>query len=327
MDKYNRQIILNNFGKQGQKKLLKSKVGIIGLGSLGGIAAEYLARAGSNLVLIDRDVVERNNLHRQFFLEEDVNKPKAFVMKERLKRANPEIGINAFCEEINRDTLDLIEDVDIILDGTDNLYTRFLLNEFCIKNKIPMVYGGIVERRGTVAFVGPDGPCLNCLLSEPKSYETCETVGVLGPVAGLTGSIQAGMVLEYLTGKGFTGVFLEIDFDELKFNKLKFNKRRNCPVCSEKKFNQKTFRNQENIETLCGDSVQIFPDKGKSLDLKNLKYNLEKSGFEIKYSNENMINLNYGKHGVVIFKNGRVLVKNTKSRKRARSIRDKLVPV
>ena len=198
--RYHRQEIFYPIGKEGQEKLAAGRVCIIGIGALGGSVAAMLAQAGVGyLRLIDRDIVELTNLQRQvLFTEQDVEDqvPKAEAAREHLSRMNSEIEIDARIIDANPYNIEkLITDVDVVVDGLDNLETRYLLNEACQKNGIKYVYGGVVGSGGMVMNVLPgDGPCLECLLGplpEEGSYDTCDTVGVISPITNIVASYEA----------------------------------------------------------------------------------------------------------------------------------------
>ena len=204
--RYIRQEIFKGIGKKGQKKLGKSIVAIIGLGALGSNSAELLARAGiGRLILVDRDVVELSNLQRQrLFDEKDIGKPKALAARERLTKINSGINIDFFIDDLNFENINQVlkNKIDLILDCTDNLETRFLINDFCIKNKFPFIYSSAVGSKGYVFDIVPGKtPCLRCFLKEATHLDTCETIGVLNAITNLISSIQANEALKILLNK------------------------------------------------------------------------------------------------------------------------------
>src|SRR3989344_9585267 len=195
--RYIRQEIFSEIGKEGQKRLRKSSVAIVGLGALGSVSAELLARAGiGKLILIDRDVVELSNLQRQALYDEsDIGKPKALAAKEKLRKINSEIEIEFYIDDLNFENIGKIINVksaDLILDCTDNLETRFLINDFSIKNKITFIYSSAVGSKGYIFnVIQKKTACLKCFLKEAAQLGTCETVGVLNTITNLISSIQA----------------------------------------------------------------------------------------------------------------------------------------
>src|SRR3989344_2567536 len=212
--RYTRQEIFSEIGKDGQNKLGKSSVVIVGLGALGSVSAELLARAGiGKLILIDRDIVELSNLQRQSLYDEgDIGKPKALAAKEKLNKINSEVEIDFYVEDLNSGNINEIisingnynnvknnkkyiknnKNTDLILDCTDNLETRFLINDFSVKNRISFIYSSAVGSKGYVFnVIQKKTACLKCFLKEAAQLGTCETVGVLNTITNLISSIQA----------------------------------------------------------------------------------------------------------------------------------------
>ena len=234
MTRYLRQEVFKKIGPAGQKKLSKATVGIIGLGGVGSPAAFYLAGAGLNLVLIDGDTISKSDLNRQvFYAEHQVGKPKATEAKDRLSLLNPDIKIEAHPISLDSNNLDLLKKCDFIIDGTDNFETRYLINVFCVKNKIPFSYGGAVEDRGMVSTFVPGGPCLKCLFPKPPKdcQQTCEQVGIFGPVAGIVGLWQASEAIKSISGFGklLKSKLLTINLSTNKTETVEYEKTKNCP--------------------------------------------------------------------------------------------------
>ncbi len=188
------------FGEEGQRRLAAGRALVCGCGALGSVVAATLVRAGVGFVrIVDRDFVELNNLQRQFlFDQQDVAStlPKAVAAAEKLRRVNSAIEIEAVVADVTHANIaQLAADVDVIVDGTDNFATRFLVNDFCVKHDKPWVYGGCIGAEGQSMTINPhDTACLACLLPEPPppgTTPTCDTAGILGPVVGVIGSIEA----------------------------------------------------------------------------------------------------------------------------------------
>lgn len=243
IERYSRQIILPNIGGKGQERLLKAKVLIIGAGGLGSPCALYLASAGvGTLGLVDSDVVEMNNLQRQIVHSTlTVGKPKAESAKERLNAINPDIKIIAHKLRITSENiLDIIKDYDIVVDGSDNFPTRFLVNDACVIGKKPLSHGGIFRYDGQAITIVPgQSPCYRCLFPEPPppgAVPSCQEAGILGAVAGVIGTIQANEVLKYILGIGdlLTGKLLVFNALDSSFRQVKVPKDPNCPVCGQK---------------------------------------------------------------------------------------------
>ena len=244
IDRYSRQIILKKIGTIGQKKLLRSSVLIVGAGGLGSPIAIYLAAIGiGNIGIIDKDIVEISNLSRQIiFANNDVKKKKSSIAISKLKKLNPDIQLKSYQKKLTKKNVDKIaKNFEVIVDGSDNFRTRFLINDYCLKNKKILVSGAISKFDGqvyTFNFSKEKSPCLRCFMPNIPidSDDNCETEGVLGTLAGIVGSIQANEVVKEILGIGDTlcGHILIIDALKLTFRKVKLNKRSDCS-CYEKK--------------------------------------------------------------------------------------------
>ena len=244
IDRYSRQIILKKIGIIGQKKLLKSNVLIVGAGGLGSPVAIYLTAIGiGNIGIVDKDIVETSNLSRQIiFSNNDIKKKKSTIAINKLKKLNPDIQFKSFQKKLTRKNINQIaKSFDIVVDGSDNFRTRFLINDYCLENKKILVSGAINRFDGqvyTFNFSKEKSPCLRCFIpSMPiNSDDNCETEGILGTLAGIVGSIQANEVVKEILNIGNTlcGYILIIDALKLTFRKVKLNKRSDC-YCYEKK--------------------------------------------------------------------------------------------
>ena len=227
LERYSRQIIIKDIGISGQKKIKKSKVLIVGLGGLGCPVAEYLCRAGVGTIgLIDHDKVDLSNIHRQsMFTTKDINKHKVIVVSDRVKKINPNIKIKSFKKKLNRSNIEnLISDFDIIIDGTDNFASKFLVNEFTRKFKKIFVCGAISKFDGHVFsfnFSKDDSLCLKSFYQTIPNDEVlnCEADGVVGTIASVVGSIQANEVIKNIIGigKSLNGKVLIINLLNLDF--------------------------------------------------------------------------------------------------------------
>jgi len=240
--RYSRHLIMPEVGMEGQLKLKNAKVLLIGTGGLGAPLGLYLAAAGiGRLGLVDFDVVDVTNLQRQVaFGSEDVGKPKTEATRERLSSLNPDIHIETLETKLTSDNaLELFKDFDIIVDGTDNFPTRYLVNDACILLGKPNVYGSIFRFEGQVTVFGmPDGPCYRCLYPEPPPpglVPSCAEGGVLGVLPGIVGSLQAMETIKLVLGSGdsLAGRLLLFDALAMKFRELKLRKNPNCPMCGE----------------------------------------------------------------------------------------------
>ena len=243
IDRYSRQIILKKIGVLGQKKLLRSSVLIVGAGGLGSPISIYLTAVGvGKLGIVDNDNVEMSNLSRQIvFNTDDIKKNKSFAAINKLKKINPDIQFQSFKKKLTAENINKIaKNFKIIVDGSDNFKTRFLINDYCFKNRKILVSGAISKFDGqvyTFNFQRKESPCLKCFIpripNDEHEIENCENEGVVG---GIIGSIQANEVIKEILGIGHTlcGYILIIDALKLTFRKVKLNKRTDC-FCNEKK--------------------------------------------------------------------------------------------
>ena len=245
IDRYSRQIILKKIGVAGQKKLLKSNVLIVGAGGLGSPIAIYLAAMGIGRIgIIDKDNVEISNLSRQIiFSTNDIKKSKSTVAINKLRKINPDIQVRSFNKKLTIKNINQIaKNFDLIVDGSDNFRTRFLINDYCLKNKKILVSGAISKFDGqiyTFNFTKKKSPCLRCFIPKMPinpDVDNCEYEGILGTLGGIIGSIQANEVAKEILGIGDTlcGYILIIDALKLTFRKVKLNKRSDC-FCNGKK--------------------------------------------------------------------------------------------
>ena len=269
--RYHRQEIFYPLGKKGQEKLAAGRVCIIGIGALGGSVAAMLAQAGVGyLRLIDRDIVELTNLQRQvLFTEKDVKDqvPKAEAARERLSQMNSEVELEARIVDVNPYNIEkMISDVDVVVDGLDNLETRYLLNEACHKLQIPYVYGGVVGSGGTMMNILPgEGPCLECLLGplpEEGSYDTCDTVGVISPITNIVASYEAAETMKILTGsESLLRQAVTMDAWDSYTEFFDVDQDPECPVCGKHQYTRLEHRQKTYSASLCGhDAYQITPE-------------------------------------------------------------------
>ena len=240
LTKYSRQIILKNVGIIGQEKIINSKVLIIGIGGLGSPTADLLARAGVGLIgVMDHDKVDLSNIHRQtLYNESDVGKYKVSVTKKRLQLINKNIKVKIYQSKADENNLNkIVNEYDIIIDGSDNFETKFLLNKCSLKYKKKLIVGAISKFDGhlfSFDFSSKKSPCLKCFYQSEPSDEilNCETEGILGTTASIVGSLQANETLKLVLGirNNLDSNILILDFLNLNFRKILFKKRDNC-VC------------------------------------------------------------------------------------------------
>ncbi len=255
--RYSRHLIMPEVGMDGQLKLKKAKVLCIGTGGLGAPLGLYLAAAGvGRLGLVDFDAVDYTNLQRQvLFGTGDVGRPKTEAAAERLRDLNPEIQIDVFDARLSsKNALDILKEYDIVVDGTDNFPTRYLVNDACVLLGKPNVYGSIFRFEGQITVFGhPGGPCYRCLYPEPPPpglVPSCAEGGVLGVLPGIVGTIQAAETIKLILGKGepLIGRLLLFDALGIKFRELKLRKNPDCPVCGE----HRTLTELIDYEQFCG---------------------------------------------------------------------------
>jgi len=239
IERFSRQIVLKDIGILGQKKILSSKVLIIGAGGLGSPVAEFLSRAGvGSIGVVDNDKVSISNLHRQsLYNTSDIGKFKVKIAKDKIKKINPNTKVTIYRIRLNNNNFKkIINDYDYIVDGSDNFTTKFLLNDFCLKYKKVLVTGAISKFDGhifTFNFKNKKIPCLRCFFQESNISDdllNCESEGILGTVAGIAGTIQANEVLKKILniGTGLDGYIFILDLLHLNFRKVKLKKRKNC---------------------------------------------------------------------------------------------------
>ena len=239
IERFSRQIILKDIGILGQKKILSSKVLIVGAGGLGSPVAEFLSRAGiGSLGIVDDDKVSLSNLHRQsLYSSSDIGKFKVQIAKNKIKKINPNTKVDIYKFRLNNKNFkEIINSYDYIVDGSDNFTTKFLLNDFCLKFEKILITGAISKFDGhifTFDFKNKRIPCLRCFFQESEILDNllnCESEGILGTVAGIVGIIQANEVLKKILniGTGLDGYIFILDLLHLDFRKVKLKKRKNC---------------------------------------------------------------------------------------------------
>ncbi len=255
--RYSRHLILPEVAMEGQLRLKRAKVLCVGAGGLGSPLTLYLAAAGvGTLGIVDFDVVDYTNLQRQvLYTTPDVGRPKLEAAKERLQAMNPHIGIRTYETRLTRDNaLDILSDYDIVVDGTDNFATRYLVNDACVLLGKPNVYGSIFRFEGQASvFYAKEGPCYRCLYPEPPPpglVPSCAEGGVLGVLPGIIGAIQAMETIKLILGKGepLIGRLLLFNALKMQFRELKLRKNPQCPICGEKPI----LRELIDYEEFCG---------------------------------------------------------------------------
>ncbi len=313
MDRFSRQIPL--IGPDGQKRLQKARIGIVGVGALGSAAVELFARAGVGyLRIIDRDLVDPSNLQRQhLFTQEDIGRPKATAAAHWVQAISPETEVDARTQDLNPDTVeDLLSDLDWILDGTDNLETRFLINDYCVKTGTPWVYGGAIRREGLMMPIVPgEGPCLRCLLPAPPSQtESCWAVGVTSMVTTLIAALQAEWIFDAITtGQTPHGFLYAVDLHTWSIRKVPIRRNPACRTCVQHDFEYLEGRAFRYAEVLCGqDTAQILPPKkGLRMDFQKIRQQL---GHRVHLKElGGVLKIRDGVVEITLFRDGRALIK------------------
>jgi adenylyltransferase/sulfurtransferase len=315
---YSRQTVLSELGPAGQDRLGRSKVTLVGLGGLGSVTALYLTLAGvGELTLIDQDTVELNNLHRQaIYSLSDIRHPKVEVAASKLAKVNPEVKLISIADNVNKKNLrEIIGDTDCIVDGLDNMRTRYLLNRYSVEHQIPFVFGGAIGLEGNVAvFKPPTTPCLECALPglDDSNLATCNTRGVLGATTGIIGSLQALETVKVLArvNSNFETKLMIFDFAQSEFRSIPLSIRKDCPVCQAK---QELPPIETKLAWLCGsNTVNVNPEHPLSLDLNKVSKLLAKN-CKILLTTPIVLVVDYDGHEISIFRKGRTLIKNVES--------------
>ncbi len=242
LERYSRHIILKDVGIEGQMKISQGKVLVIGAGGLGSPALLYLAAAGVGTIgIADGDVVDLSNLQRQVIhFTDDVDNPKVLSAKEKINNLNPDVNVITYQEMLTAENiLDIINEYDFILDGTDNFPAKFLINDACVFAKKPLSHGGILKFFGQTITINPwESACYRCLFIEPPPLDavpSCSQAGVIGIMAGILGTIQANEAIKFILGNGelLTNRLLTFDALASKFREVPLNRNPECPICGE----------------------------------------------------------------------------------------------
>lgn len=328
-EKYSRQILFAPLGLEGQQRLRASQAVLVGCGALGTAVANLLVRAGiGRLRIIDRDFVEASNLQRQTLFEEaDAREalPKAVAAERRLRAINSDAVVEGIVADLTpRNAEELLGGFPLILDGTDNFETRFLLNDFAIKLGIPWIYAAAVSSYGLTMTIRPgETACLACLVetgSPLPNEETCDTVGVLNAAVGVIASIQAAEAIKLLAGKpeALHGRLISCDVWTGRFQSIRVERSATCRACVRRELPYLDGAEQPHI-TLCGrDSVQIH-ERRRELDLAELGRRLEPSVSGLR-ANAYLLRFEVSPYELTVFPDGRAVIKGTRDASVARSL-------
>ena len=334
-ERYLRQTIFAPFGAAGQERLLAARVVIVGCGANGSMMASTLARAGvGTLILADRDFVELKNLQRQILFDEDDvarNAPKAIAAADTLRRANSSIQIEGIVTDVNAENIEeLIAGATLVLDGTDNFETRFLINDACVKHAIPWIYAGAVASYGmTMTIVPRETACLRCVFTRepaPGTLPTCDTAGIIPPIVNVMASIASAEAIKFIAGAGTRNAgIINVDLWDNSFESFAIARRADCPACGQNKFEfLEGARGGTMTAFLCGrNAIQVNPGRGHTLNLAALAERLRQVG-RISL-NEYLLRLEIENYELTIFPDARAIIKGTADATIARSVYAKYI--
>jgi len=296
-------------GEDGQRVLMNSTVGIVGAGALGSHMAVMLHRVGiGKIIVVDRDMVEPPDLPRTVYREEDIGKPKAVALAEFIGET-----VEPHVDDFNPSTLDILEGVDIVLDGTDNLLTRYVINDFCVREGIPWVYAGVLRTGGAVMPVIPGKTaCFRCYLPAPPSTPppTCAVAGVMSYVPSLAASIAVSLAVRVLLGEEVGGEIIYFDLSPVKFSTVEVPRRADCPCCVHGKY--EFLSGGLRVEEMCDSTIQIVPPVRMRVDLAYMEERLRAAGHDVLRT-EHYIRFREGDAIITIFATGRMLIKGAEN--------------
>ncbi|HEV2387481.1 MAG TPA: ThiF family adenylyltransferase [Candidatus Acidoferrales bacterium] len=328
-ERYSRQILFAGIGEQGQQKLLESSAVVVGCGALGTAAAGSLARAGVGRIrIIDRDFVEWSNLQRQSLFEESDARqslPKAVAAERKLRAMNSGVTVEGVVADLEpAEARELLSGFSVMVDGTDNFETRFLMNDFAVAAGMPWIYGAVVAGHGVTMAIQPGRTaCLACLMESGPGgglEETCETVGVLNSAAMLIGALEATAALRLLvSGEAEAGGrLISADVWSGRFQSLAVQRDAACRACVRRDLRYLEGKGHPHV-TLCGrDSVQIH-QRERRLDLAALSRRLERTAGDVR-GNDFLVRFRVAAYELIVFADGRAIVKGTTDAAVARSL-------
>jgi adenylyltransferase/sulfurtransferase len=335
LDRYVRQMRFAPLGEAGQARLAAGRVLVCGCGALGSTAANLLVRAGVGRVRIaDRDFVDLSNLHRQVLFDEQdaaAGMPKAVAAAEKLRRINSQVEIEPVVADVESGNVEaLCEGVQVIVDGTDNFETRFLVNDASVKLGIPWIYGGCLGGEGqTLAILPGQTPCLACLIDEcppPGALATCDTAGILGPVVGVIASLEALWAIKILSGhpESVPREWIVLDLWNFSLRQLRTAEiRPDCPVCQGRQFAWLAGKRGSRSAVLCGRNAVQLTSPGTRVSLDELERKLHGLGRVTR--NPFLVRLAIRGHEITVFADGRAIVGGTSDAATARTLYAKFV--
>jgi molybdopterin/thiamine biosynthesis adenylyltransferase len=337
-ERYSRQILFEGIGRGGQERLLASRVLIVGCGALGTAHAEALARAGvGRLRLVDRDFIERSNLQRQtMFTERDARErlPKAVACALHLGEINSEVEVETEVADVNRTNIEsFIQGCDLVLDGTDNFSTRYLINEACVKQNVSWIYGAAVSSYGVTMTVRPHvSSCLRCVFEEAPqagSAPTCDTSGVIMPIISIVSAVQVSEAMKLLTGQTerLHNSLMQFDVWRNEWRRIKLGEPNpDCTVCARGIYEALELEAGDFAAVLCGrDAIQISPPRPTAIDFERLAERLRASG-EVNF-NPYTLRFRVGDYELTVFRDARSIISGTDDVNQARSLYARYVGV
>ena len=329
-ERYSRQMLFAGIGPQGQQRLLASRAAIVGCGAIGAAAANLLVRAGVGyLRIIDRDFVEPSNLQRQTLFDEAdaLNAlPKAVAAERKLRSINSSVSVEGLVADLSPgNAQELLGGVDLLLDGTDNFESRFLINDFAVKSGLPWIYAAAVASYGLTMAIQPGATaCLACLLETGANSggleETCDTIGVLGPIVNLIASLEVAEALKFLSGRpeALHARLLSCDVWSGHLQSIRVARNPDCRACAKREFTYLDGEAQPHI-TMCGrDSVQIH-ERSRSLNLTALGVRLAPIVEDVR-QNDFLLRFRVAPYEMTVFADGRAILKGSKDPAVARSL-------
>lgn len=339
--RYHRQIIFPPFGEAGQRRLLAATAVIVGCGATGTALSNLLVRAGVGRVrIVDRDYIELNNLQRQILFDEDdiaANLPKAEAAARKLRRINRDVAVEGLVMDVNPgNVLGLLQDADVVLDGTDNFSTRFLLNDACLYLAKPWVYTGVIAAYGMTSTFIPDGAaeklpggrattgCLRCMIEEvpaPGATPTCDTAGIIGPAAALLTAVSAAEAIKLLSGGGTLNAgIIHMDVWAHDYEQFALQRRAGCPACGARRFDYLNAQMGTTSAALCGrNAVQVSVVGSRPLDLAALAQQLTPVAEGVT-RNDYLLRARIGAHEFTVFPDNRAIIKGTDDEEHAKTL-------
>ncbi|WP_048055421.1 ThiF family adenylyltransferase [Pyrococcus sp. NA2] len=308
-------------GVDSQKKLRESTVAVVGAGALGSWEVYLLHKLGiGRIIVIDRDFVEESDLHRTIYSEEDIGKPKVEALKEKF-------NIIGYFEDLNPSTVELLDEADLIIDGTDNIYTRQVINDYAIKTNKPWIYVGVLATYGNIMPIIPGKTaCFRCLIPKlpERPLPTCAIEGIMSYVPPLAASLAVSLATRILLGEEIKSELIFFDTKTLDFQKIEIPRRNNCPACVLKKF--EFLERRMKIERLCDGSIQITPPMKIEINLDELEKRLESMGIEVLKTSQ-FIQFEDDDTEILIFNGGRMVIRGVEDENKAKNIFSRYIGV